>query len=296
MFLGRQNYRLAWWRTAAEELDYRRFFDINDLAGLRVEDPEVFADTHRLMLEWLADGVIDGLRIDHVDGLRDPDTYLGRLQDAAPGAWIVVEKILEERRGAARRGWPVAGTTGYDWLNMVGGLFVDPAGYERILAAYRTFTADLATYDELVHRAKLEVLDGSLSADLTRLVARLAAICEHHRRYRDYTRRDLREAVTEVIAGFAVYRTYVAEGRPNRRPRRGDGRGAVRSAACARPDLDGELLDFVGDVLLLRGARRRRARAGPALRSAHRAGHGQGGRGHHVLPLRPARVGQRGRR
>jgi (1->4)-alpha-D-glucan 1-alpha-D-glucosylmutase len=123
--LERQNYRLAFWRAAARDLGYRRFFDINTLVALRMEDEQVFADTHALVLRWLREGVLDGVRIDHPDGLRDPEAYCQRLHRAAPQSWIVVEKILEPGEGL-RDSWPVAGTTGYDFLNRVGGLFVDP--------------------------------------------------------------------------------------------------------------------------------------------------------------------------
>ncbi|HWG74502.1 MAG TPA: malto-oligosyltrehalose synthase [Acidimicrobiales bacterium] len=250
--ISRQNYRLAWWRTAAEELDYRRFFDINDLAAIRVEDPQVFEASHTLVLRWLAAGVVDGLRIDHIDGLRDPAAYLGRVQDSVPGAWLIVEKILEAGEVLPDR-WPVAGTTGYDWLSTVGGLLVDPSGYERLLGVYRGFTGDEQAYPDVVHRAKLEVLDGPLSADLSRLVAHLARICERHRRYRDFTRRDLRDVLGEVIAGFDVYRTYTAPGRePDPRDTAAVAR-AVTAAAERRPDLDAELLGFLSDLLTLGG-------------------------------------------
>ena len=125
--LERQHYRLAYWRTAGRELDYRRFFDITTLAGLRVEDEHVLKATHGLVLSWVAEGVVDGLRIDHPDGLRDPEGYLRALAQRAPEAWVVVEKILEPEEELPSS-WPVAGTTGYDFLNVVGGLFVDPEG------------------------------------------------------------------------------------------------------------------------------------------------------------------------
>jgi len=124
-FLEKQNYRLAWWRKSREDLGYRRFFDINSLAALRVEDEVVFAETHRLPLQWVASKNVQGLRIDHIDGLKDPVEYLQRLRRAAPEAWIVVEKILAPGE-SLRDEWPVHGTTGYDFLNIVNGLFVQP--------------------------------------------------------------------------------------------------------------------------------------------------------------------------
>ncbi len=122
--LQRQNYRLAYWKTAVQDLDYRRFFDVDTLVGVRNEDPDVFDDTHRVILGWVDSGEVQGLRIDHPDGLRDPEEYLQRLSDQAPGAWIVVEKILEPGERLPET-WPVAGTTGYDFLNRLTGLFVD---------------------------------------------------------------------------------------------------------------------------------------------------------------------------
>ena len=137
--LEQQNHRIAYWRTAGRELGYRRFFDINTLIGLRVEDAEVFADTHELILRWVGDGVVDGLRVDHPDGLRDPEQYVDRLTRATGGVWTVVEKILEAGEELPTS-WPVAGTTGYDHLNVVAGLFVDPAGEPAITEGYGRLT------------------------------------------------------------------------------------------------------------------------------------------------------------
>ncbi len=275
--LDAQHYRLAWWRSGGENLDYRRFFDINDLAALRVEQPAVFADSHRLVLDWLGSGVLDGLRIDHVDGLLEPRRYLQRLAEAAPEAWVVVEKILE---GDERlpEDWSVAGTTGYDWLNRVGDVLTFRAGWERLVGAYGAWTGVSDRLEAVVHTAKWEVLDGPLASDLSRLVARLAEVCERHRRHRDHTRRDLREALGEVAACFPVYRTYVAPaaGDPDVDPA-GDpdvdpagGRpvpcleatagdvavveGAVLEAGMRRAELDPDLLGLVRDVLLGRVA------------------------------------------
>jgi (1->4)-alpha-D-glucan 1-alpha-D-glucosylmutase len=251
--LGAQSYRLAWWRTAGENLDYRRFFDINDLAALRVEEPQVFADSHWLILDWLSRGVIDGVRIDHVDGLLDPARYLQRLAAAAPAAWIVVEKILESKE-KLRPSWPVAGTTGYEWLNVVGGVLTRKEGWVRIVERYESFTNLSDRLEEIVYRAKLAVLDGGLAADLTRLVSRLAEVCERHRRHRDHTRRDLHDALVEIAAAFPVYRTYVAAGADGALVSTPEDvavvERAVLSAGVRRPDLDEDLLALVRDVLL----------------------------------------------
>ncbi|HET6793190.1 MAG TPA: alpha-amylase family glycosyl hydrolase, partial [Acidimicrobiales bacterium] len=165
VLLQRQNYRLAYWRVAGQELDYRRFFDIPDLIGLRTEDPAVFEDTHALILGLVAEGVVDGLRIDHPDGLRDPEGYLHRLARAASGAWIVIEKILEPHE-QLRPDWPVAGTTGYDFLDTVGGLYVDPAGEGPLTELYQEVTGDEEPFVAAARRAKFEVMGSTLAADV----------------------------------------------------------------------------------------------------------------------------------
>jgi len=250
--LERQNYRLAYWRTAGRELDYRRFFDITTLIGLRVEDPQVFEDTHRLVLGWVADGTLDGLRVDHPDGLRDPEGYLARLAEATGGAWVVVEKILEPGEELPST-WPVAGTTGYDFLNRVGGLFVDPDGHKPLLELFAGLTGQSTDWASVVLEKKHQVLRQVLAADLNALTAAFVRVCERHRRFRDYTRHELHEVLREVAAAFPVYRAYV---------RPADGavsdtdvahvEQAVTVAAERRPDLDGDLWGFMTDLLLLR--------------------------------------------
>jgi (1->4)-alpha-D-glucan 1-alpha-D-glucosylmutase len=248
--LQRQSYRLAFWRTASEEGQYRRFFDINELVGIRVEEDVVFADSHRLIVQWLHEGVIDGLRVDHVDGLRDPRAYLARLEEAGSGVWALVEKILA-RGEDLPTDWPVAGTTGYDWLNIAGGLFVKKAGAEALQVAFASFTGSGQSWEDLVHDCKMQVLDGTLASDLSRTVECMARVCEGHRRHSDHTRRDLRDCLAEVIACFRVYRTYVV---PGSEPSERDAaivRWAVLEAGIRRPEMDGELLSFLRDVLLL---------------------------------------------
>ncbi len=247
--LCRQNYRLAFWRTASEEAQYRRFFDINELVAIRPEDDAVFAASHRLILRWLADGVIDGLRVDHIDGLRDPKAYLQRLWDASSGGWLVVEKILghDEQLPAD---WPVAGTTGYDWLNRAGALLVWKEGAEALARGFRTFGGPEPSWEELVHDCKLLVLSASLATDLHRLVELLAGLCERHRRHSDHTRRELRNCLAEVIACLGVYRTYVTPGSPPSEQDAAVVQRAVVTAGLRQPELDGELLSFVRDLLL----------------------------------------------
>ena len=252
--LSRQNYRLALWRAARRDLGYRRFFGVNALAALRVEDEQVFFDTHRLVLRWLADGVIDGLRVDHPDGLRDPEAYFLRLREAAPEAWIVAEKILEPGE-ELRATWPVAGTTGYDFLNHVGGLFVDPGGEHALTELYAEVIGERRDYHEEVRRTKALVLGEELGSDFNRLTQLFLDLCEQHRRHRDYTRDELHCGAPRGDRVHAVYRTYVRADDPSATPTPDDERFITQALALARerrPDLDERLFGFLEDVLLLR--------------------------------------------
>lgn len=249
--LERQNYRLAFWRMSTRELGYRRFFDVSTLIGLRVEDEHVFAETHLLPLDWLREGAIDGLRVDHPDGLRDPEAYFRRLRESAPGAWIVAEKILmaDERLPEA---WPVDGTTGYDFARRVGGLFVDPRGEEPLTRLHAELTGEPVDWSASARETKRLVLRDLLGSDLNRLTALLLDVCERHRRHRDYTRHELHEALRELVAAMPVYRTYArAEAGKISPVDRGRIDAAVAEATATRPDLDPALFAFVGSLLRL---------------------------------------------
>jgi (1->4)-alpha-D-glucan 1-alpha-D-glucosylmutase len=250
--LARQNYRLSRWQTAARELAYRRFFDINTLVGVREENDRVFADTHQLVLEWLQNGQLDGVRVDHADGLRNPAQYFERLRARAPGAWIVAEKILENNERLPEC-WGIAGTTGYDFLNLVGGLFIDPRGEAPLNELYREFTGEPLDFAAVAREKKNQVLREILGSDLNRLTGLLIQICEQHRDYRDYTRHEAHEAIAEVVAAFPVYRSYVqAEADIVSSSDEEHISAAVCAAKAARPDLDERLFEFLQDVLLLR--------------------------------------------
>jgi len=251
-FLEIQNHRIAHWRTAGRDLDYRRFFDIDTLVGLRVEDPVVFDDTHEQILAWVRDGHVDGLRVDHPDGLRDPEGYAQRLCEATGGVWTVVEKILEHGEELPES-WPVAGTTGYDRLTVIGGLFIDPAGEQAMTASYGELTGASTDFAAVQREAKQWAVRELLAADVSRLSDLLASLCEGRRQQRDRTRHELHDALEELLAAFSVYRTYV-------RAEQGVvGPSDIRyvEAACAtvaerRPDIDPDLLAFFADLLLLR--------------------------------------------
>jgi (1->4)-alpha-D-glucan 1-alpha-D-glucosylmutase len=250
--LERQNYRLAFWRTAGRELDYRRFFDITNLVALRAEDEQVFEDTHALIIELVRSGAVGGLRIDHVDGLRDPAEYLARLRSAVgPDTYLVVEKILEgdER---LRRSWPVDGTTGYDFLAQTNALLHDRGAEAAITAAYRRFTGQRVEFDEVAYAAKHEVMRTVLVADIERLTERFSVAAEANRRHRDYTRSQLRDALRETLACMRVYRTYVRRGHEPAPEDVDAVTDAIDRAMTLRPNLDPELFRFLGDLLLLR--------------------------------------------
>ncbi|SDQ48863.1 malto-oligosyltrehalose synthase [Quadrisphaera sp. DSM 44207] len=209
--VDRQFYRLAHWRVADEELNYRRFFDVDTLAAIRVEDPEVFDATHALLLELVAVGQLDGLRIDHPDGLADPRGYLRRLHERTGGVWVVVEKILEGDEDLPPD-WPCAGTTGYDALLRVGGLFVDPAGAAPLSAFWAETTGDPRGFAAVVEQAKREVVEHGLYAEVHRLTELLRQITHADVRLRDHTERGLRECVVELLVAFDRYRAYVVPG------------------------------------------------------------------------------------
>ncbi len=249
--LERQNYRLAFWRTAGRELDYRRFFDIHTLAALRVEDETVFADTHELVAGWLRDGVLDGLRIDHPDGLRDPEGYLRRLAGLGPEAWLVVEKILEPGERLPTT-WPVAGTTGYDFAHQATGVLVDPAGEDPLTTTYAQFARLPAEWSDVVWDKKHLVMREVLAAEVNWLTGLAVEVCDRNRRYRDYTRHEIHETLREVIAAFPVYRTYVVPGVEPSPDDVAHVEEAVKRAKESRPDLDADLFDFLGEVMLAR--------------------------------------------
>jgi (1->4)-alpha-D-glucan 1-alpha-D-glucosylmutase len=210
--LQRQNYRLAYWRVSADEINYRRFFDINDLAGVRVEDAEVLGQTHRFVFELIASGRVGGLRIDHVDGLFNPGGYCTFLQDRAAALghpqYLVVEKILA-RFETLRNDWRIAGTTGYDFMNQVNALFVDARSELAFDRIYRRFAGIGVNFDQFAYRAKRDIMRSTLASELEVLATMLDRIAETDRRSNDYTYNVLKDALVETIASFPVYRTYV---------------------------------------------------------------------------------------
>ena len=226
--LDHQHYLLAHWRRAATDLNYRRFFDVTSLAGLRVEDERVYADTHARILGWLSDGSLDGVRVDHPDGLADPHEYLSRLRRAAPEAYVVVEKILE-RGEELPDDWPVDGTTGYDALNLVTGLLVDPAGERQLTATYAEVADAEPSWPEVLLASKRDAVAGVLGSEVERLMRLLGDDLGSPEVTRD--------AVTELVVGFDVYRTYLRPGVPPSAADRTAVEDALRRARERRPDL-----------------------------------------------------------
>lgn len=231
--LEEQNYRVAYWRVAADEINYRRFFDINDLAGLRVDRPEAFELAHQLVFRLIGEGKLQGLRLDHVDGLYDPAGYFEKLQDRAayltlrPGApavpevpglrlrqpfYVVVEKILAHHE-TLREDWPVAGTTGYEFMNLVGGLFVDSANEAAMTEVYHRFIRREVDFEKLVVETKRKIIQSSLSAELHVLAGQLHRLAQQSWNTRDFTLTGIRRALADVVACLPVYRTYVTADR-----------------------------------------------------------------------------------
>lgn len=253
-----QAYRLAYWRVAAEEINYRRFFDVNELAAIRVEEPEVFAATHAWLREQVRAGRVRGVRVDHPDGLYDPAGYFQALQGLAqreegPGAglYVVAEKIVAPEE-ALPADWAIHGTTGYEFLNAATGLLVDSANARALTDTYQRFTGEKPRYGETVYQAKRLILQSSLASELQVLAHRLARLSERHRHYRDFTLGSLTEALREVIAAFGVYRTYV---RPDTlRPDEHDREAvelAVRAARRRNPTAEASVFEFLRRLLLL---------------------------------------------
>ena len=331
--LADQAYRLSNWRAASDEVNYRRFFDINELAALRMEEPEAFERTHDLVLDLLARDDVQGLRIDHIDGLFDPEEHLWRLQwaylerlgrmafergrsegrfedeqvewsnlspsymqaicrrlavrapafdalyseegqmglPATDGAevslaefetgdgnrrsgwqwplYVVVEKILGPEEPLPRE-WPVAGTTGYDFLNELNGLFVDARGLGELQKFYARFLGEKQKFEEIAYRSKLLILQVAMSSELQMLAYRLNRISEQHRRWRDFTLNMLRLALREILAAFPIYRTYLGQRGVSERDRRFV-YSAVSRAKRRNPAIDAEIFDFIRDTLVL---------------------------------------------
>jgi (1->4)-alpha-D-glucan 1-alpha-D-glucosylmutase len=204
-----QAYRIAYWRVAAEEINYRRFFNINELAGLRMELPELFEKTHRLVFNLIERGDVQGLRIDHIDGLFDPNAYCEQLQQCFAGRlYVLVEKILA--RYEVLPPWPVAGSTGYDFINQVLSIFVDPAGEAPMTRLYRRFANGGDSFDDVLYVCKKRITQVNLASEVNVLANEFHCLSMHDWRTRDFTLNGTLSALDEVLAAFPVYRTYLS--------------------------------------------------------------------------------------
>jgi (1->4)-alpha-D-glucan 1-alpha-D-glucosylmutase len=260
--LNAQSYRLAFWRVAAEEINYRRFFDVNDLAAIRVELPKVFDAIHRLALELVGAGAVTGLRIDHPDGLYLPREYFEKLQQRCAKAlgiapkdgraiYMVAEKILTGSE-TLRKDWPVHGTTGYDFANQVAQLLVDSSAETAITKTFHRFIGHSMPFGHLLYAKKLQVMKLSLANDVDVLGNMLDRLSEQNRWYRDFTLEALSRAVRETIACFPVYRTYLAPGQPVTEEDRQIVERAIAAAKRRNPAMEESIFNFLRDVLLFR--------------------------------------------
>jgi (1->4)-alpha-D-glucan 1-alpha-D-glucosylmutase len=286
--ISEQAYRLSFWRVAADEINYRRFFDVNELAAVRVEERPVFTAVHEVVFRLIRQGLVTGLRVDHVDGLLDPFKYLTDLQreassatrrkrtetagDADAGAqvgvaeqrgagesplpfYVVVEKILGHDE-LLRRDWPVHGTTGYEFMNLLNGVFVDASNAQAFRELYAEFTGASVRFSDLVYESKRLILKAAMSSELYVLSRKLTRIAEQSRYTRDFTQNSLHHALTEIIACFPVYRSYIRRTQTSVGP---DDRlninAAVRAARRRNHTQDASVFDFIGSLLLLKDPR-----------------------------------------
>lgn len=283
--LGSQVYRLAYWQVATEEINYRRFFDINDLAAIRMENPDVFREAHNLTFRLIREGKVTGLRIDHPDGLYNPTEYFRKLQEecfiqtcmAALGAsngqtedrirklyrsrlteepgletpfYIIGEKILSDGERIPED-WPISGTTGYVFMNQVNGIFVDSASVRAFDNIYSWFIREKISFPDIVYEKKKLIMETSMSSEINVLGHGLNRISEKDRRFRDFTLNNLTDAIVEVIAFFPVYRTYIDGPKVNDRDRHYIEMAVSRAKRHCR-ELSASILDFLSNVLLLR--------------------------------------------
>ena len=261
--LNAQSYRLAFWRVAAEEINYRRFFDVNDLAAIRIELPKVFDTVHRLVLDLVRTGAVTGLRIDHPDGLYLPREYFEKLQQRCAKAlgialpqdgramYTLAEKILTGTE-TLRKDWLVHGTTGYDFASHVGQLLVDSSAETAITKAFHRFIGHSLPFGHLIYAKKLQVTKLALANDVDVLGSMLDRLSEQNRWYRDFTLEALARAVRETIACFPVYRTYLAPGRPVSEEDRQVIERAIGAAKRRNPAIEESIFNFLRDVLLFR--------------------------------------------
>ena len=248
--IGAQWYRLAFWRVASETINYRRFFDVTDLVGMRVENPEVFEMRNQVVLEWITQGKVTGVRIDHIDGLYDPINYLNKLQSRLGGPfYVTVEKILEHGEPLPRS-LTCAGTTGYDFLDTANAVFVEPAGLDALTSIYHRFTGLTAPYEDVVYEKKKQAIEQLFFGEMRALASHLGQLAASDRNARDFAPSELLAALMEVTSCLPVYRTYVREAAVAEDDRRSI-EHAAREARRRATQVHERLFRFVEMVLLL---------------------------------------------
>jgi (1->4)-alpha-D-glucan 1-alpha-D-glucosylmutase len=247
--IGEQHWRPAYFRVAGDDINYRRFFDVNDLARIRMELPELFDHAHALIFRLLEDGVLHGLRIDHVDGLLDPKEYCRQLRQKAPKPfYLIVEKILA-RHEDLRDDWGVDGTTGYEAASLITGLLIDPKGEEPLTQLYTDFVGAGEPYDEIVRAGKIRVMENELASELNAVAREIAAVARSNPETADFTKNVLQRALKEIIAVFPVYRTYLdGSASPTTADRR-DIDWAVAKARRYDLPIDPSVFDFLHALL-----------------------------------------------
>jgi (1->4)-alpha-D-glucan 1-alpha-D-glucosylmutase len=249
-----QYWRAANFRVAADDINYRRFFDVNELAGLRMELPEVFDHAHALIFQLLANGTLDGLRIDHVDGLLNPKEYFERLRARQPSTsardsfYLVVEKILAHHE-SLRDDWPVDGTTGYEFANLALGLLIDPEGKDGFTRTFIDFTGERRPFPEVVRECKLRIMRNEMASELNVLAREVARVAHQNPKTADFTHNVLRRAIREMVACFPVYRTYVDFEHPPTEEDRRDLNWAMKQARAISTDIDPSVFEFISKVL-----------------------------------------------
>jgi (1->4)-alpha-D-glucan 1-alpha-D-glucosylmutase len=248
--LSAQWYRLAYWRIASETINYRRFFDVTDLVGLRVENPEVFEARNRIILDLITEGKITGVRIDHIDGLHDPVNYLNKVQlRLGDPFYVVVEKILEHGENLPKS-FRCAGTTGYDFTDIANAVFVDPAGLGALTEIYQSYTGLTASYEDIVYERKKQVIEQLFYGEMRALGVHLGQLAEADRNARDFAPSELLAALVEITSCMPVYRTYVREGEVTEDDR-AFLEAAIAEAERRAPQVDKRLFNFVASVLRL---------------------------------------------
>jgi (1->4)-alpha-D-glucan 1-alpha-D-glucosylmutase len=244
-----QFWRVAHFRVAADDINYRRFFNINDLAGMRMELPDVFDHAHQLVFRLLRDGTLDGLRIDHIDGLLDPKAYLQRLRQYCGDAfYLVVEKILAPHE-TLREDWPVDGTTGYEFTNLLLGLLIDPQSEEVLTGFYESFTGESNAFPTIVRDCKIRIMENEMASELNVLARDASRVARQNPRTADFTRNILHRAIREVVACFPVYRTYVDTADPPTADDRRDLEWAFKLARRHETDIDPSVFEFLARLL-----------------------------------------------